>query len=77
MQGHAPPAAVVAVTISMTVLAATAVAARLYARMALVHNAGIDDIFIVAALAFSVATTITMCLQGAHLPTSRSQLDPH
>ena len=72
MSGHAPGSAVVGVTIAMTVLAAMAVFSRLFARVWIVRNAGLDDGFIVSALVFSVATTVTMILQGATLVTTIS-----
>jgi len=50
MSGHASGEAVVAVTVAMTVLAAIAVISRLCTRIGIVHNAGIDDGFIAAAL---------------------------
>ncbi|KAK5175061.1 uncharacterized protein LTR77_000198 [Saxophila tyrrhenica] len=74
LSGHASGTAVVGVTIGMTVLAGLAVFARLFARIFIVHNAGVDDGFITAALLFSIATTVTMCLQvkwgmGQHINT--------
>ena len=70
ISGHAPGSAVIGVTLAMTILAATAVFARLYARIVVVRNAGFDDAFITAALLFSIATTVTMILQGKLLTTS-------
>jgi hypothetical protein len=64
ISGHAPGSAVSGVTLAMTILAAIAVSARLFARLVVVRNAGVDDGFITAALLFSIATTITMVLQG-------------
>lgn len=68
LSGHASGDAVIGVTVVLTTLAALAVFARLFARLAVVHNAGLDDAFITAALILSIATTITMCLQG-NIPT--------
>ena len=68
LSGHASGDAVVGVTIGMTVLAGMAVCARLFARVVIVSNAGVDDGFITAALLFSIATTVTMCLQGKRKP---------
>jgi hypothetical protein len=68
MSGHAPPEAVIGVSVGMAALSGLAVGARLYARLKMVHNAGVDDAFITAAWLFSVATTVTMCLQGALSP---------
>lgn len=48
--GHAPPEAVVAVTVVFTVMAAVVVAARLYARLEVGKNAGFDDLSIGASL---------------------------
>jgi hypothetical protein len=73
ISGHAPGPAVIGVTLAMTILAATAVCARLFARMIVVRNAGFDDAFITAALLFSIATTVTMILQGTRLPTSATK----
>ena len=64
LSGHASGEAVIGVTIAMTALAGLAVSARLCARALVVHNVGVDDGFIVASLLFSIATTVTMCLQG-------------
>lgn len=64
LSGHASGEAVIGVTVALTILAAIAVSARLFARLAVVHNAGLDDGFIFAALLLSIATTITICLQG-------------
>ena len=50
----------------MTILAAVVVFARLFARIKVKKNAGVDDAFISAALLFSIATTVTMILQGIH-----------
>lgn len=50
VSGHASPAAIDGVTIAFTVIAAIAVFLRLLTRLRIVHNGGIDDIFIVAAL---------------------------
>ncbi len=47
--GHAPGSAVVAATITTTVLAVTITAVRLYTRMRIVKNAGLDDMCITAA----------------------------
>ncbi|KAK3713690.1 hypothetical protein LTR37_008384 [Vermiconidia calcicola] len=74
MSGHASGSAVVGVTIAMTCLAGLAVFSRLFARLVVVRNAGLDDGFIVGALLFSIATTVTMCLQvkwgmGQHMNT--------
>ena len=62
--GHASGEAVVAVTIAMVALAGAVVLLRLYTRIAIVKSPGLDDAFIAASLVFSVATTVTMCLQG-------------
>jgi hypothetical protein len=70
MSGHASGSAVVGVTLAMTILAALVVFARLFARVVVVKNAGLDDGFITAALLFSIATTVTMILQGMRTPTS-------
>lgn len=65
LSGHASGEAVVGVTIAMVALAGTVVLARLFSRFVIVKkSAGWDDAFITAALIFSIATTITMCLQG-------------
>ena len=48
--GHASPEAVNGVTVAFTVLAGIFVALRIYTRCMFSHNAGIDDIFIVAAM---------------------------
>lgn len=64
LSGHASGAAVIGVTTALTALAGLAVGGRLSARALVVHNVGLDDGFIVAALLLSTATTVTMCLQG-------------
>lgn len=48
--GHAPPEAVVAVSVVFTVMAVVVVAMRVYARLGVGRNAGVDDAFIGAAL---------------------------
>ncbi|KAK5708471.1 hypothetical protein LTR17_020650 [Elasticomyces elasticus] len=78
MSGHASGEAVVAVSIAMTVLAAASVISRLATRVGIVRNAGIDDAFIVVALLFSIATTVTLLLQvkygmGQHQDTLSEQ----
>lgn len=64
LSGHASGSAVVTVTIALTALAALVVFTRLSTRIWIVREPGLDDGFISAALIFSIATTITMCLQG-------------
>lgn len=64
LSGHTSGAAVVGVTITFTALAAVVVFTRLFTRIHIVKDPGLDDGFIVVALLFSTATTITMCLQG-------------
>ncbi|KAF2169823.1 hypothetical protein M409DRAFT_52318 [Zasmidium cellare ATCC 36951] len=66
VSGHASPEAVVAVTVVFTVMAVVVVAARLYARLGVGRNAGLDDLFIGISLLFAVATTITMCIQARY-----------
>ena len=75
MSGHASGSAVVGVTIAMTCLAGLAVFSRLFARLVVVRNAGLDDGFIVGALLFSIATTVTMCLQGQY--SIKANLSPY
>lgn len=48
--GHAPPAAVPGVTITMTVLAALVASGRLYTRVKIVRKSGWDDVCILVAL---------------------------
>lgn len=67
--GHAPGSAVVGVTISFTVLAFMATVMRLYTRIGIVRNAGLDDIVITIALALTIVLTVTMCQQGELEPT--------
>jgi uncharacterized membrane protein len=64
LSGHASGDAVIGVTTALTALAGLAVGARLCARAWVVHNIGLDDGFIVLAFLLSIATTVTMCLQG-------------
>lgn len=64
MSGHASGDAVFGVTIGMTCLAGIVVLTRLFTRVRIVRDPGLDDAFIVAAILFSIATTVTMCLQG-------------
>ena len=64
MSGHASGEAVVGVTIGMVVVAGLVVLSRLVTRVFVVKSPGLDDAFIAAALLFSIATTVTMCLQG-------------
>jgi hypothetical protein len=54
--GYAPAAALVAVNITFTVIAVTAVALRLVTRLLIVKNAGVDDAFI------GVAAVRTACI---------------
>ncbi|KAK3109907.1 hypothetical protein LTR53_016352 [Teratosphaeriaceae sp. CCFEE 6253] len=78
MSGHAPAEAVVGVTIGMLVLAAIAVVSRLATRVGIVRNPGVDDAFIVVALLFSLATTVTMILQVQHgMAQHQDSLSPH
>ena len=64
MSGHASGSAVVGVTIAMVCLAGIVVITRIFTRVKVVRDPGLDDGFIVSALLFSIATTVTMCLQG-------------
>lgn len=66
MNGHASQASVVAVTVTFTALSLCFVASRIYARLRVAKNAGLDDITIVFAMVFSVGVTITMLLQVKH-----------
>lgn len=66
LSGHTSGAAVVGVTIAFTAIAALVVFTRLLTRIHIVKDPGLDDGFILGALLFSIATTITMCLQGMH-----------
>ena len=66
LSGHASGEAVVGATIGMVALAALFVLTRLFTRLRVVRDPGLDDGFIVAALLFSIATTTTMCLQGKY-----------
>lgn len=50
ISGYAAPAAVDGVTISFTAVAAVAVSLRLFTRLRIVRNGGLDDAFISAAL---------------------------
>ncbi|KAF2167882.1 hypothetical protein M409DRAFT_65944 [Zasmidium cellare ATCC 36951] len=61
--GHTSGAAVVAVVVTFTVIGVVLTVARLYTRKLLVHNAGIDDVFIVVGVILSILVTVTMCEQ--------------
>lgn len=76
MSGHASGEAVVAATIGMVVLAGVVVLLRLFTRVFIVKSPGWDDAFIAGSLLFSIATTVTMCLQGpsTHRRTCRRPL---
>lgn len=65
LSGHADPAAVLGVTISFTIIAASAVMLRLYSRIFIVHSPGKDDAFIVAAMVMTMCLTIAQGFQGA------------
>ena len=67
LSGHASPAAVLGVTITFTIIAASAVALRLYSRIFIVHSPGKDDAFIVAALTMTICLTIAQGFQGMRL----------
>jgi len=71
LSGHADPKAVLAVTITFTIIAVAAVMLRLYSRIFIVHSPGKDDAFIVAACTMTVCLTIAQCFQGALFPIQR------
>lgn len=64
LSGHADPAAVLGVTISFTIIAASAVILRMYSRIFIVHSPGKDDAFIVAAQIMTIALTVAQGFQG-------------
>lgn len=64
LSGHADPAAVLGVTISFTIIAASAVILRLYSRIFIVHSPGKDDAFIVAAMVMTMCLTIAQGFQS-------------
>lgn len=66
--GHAPGTAVVGVTVSFTVLTFMATMMRLYTRIGIVRNAGLDDLVITVALVLTIVLTVTMCQQGEFRP---------
>lgn len=72
MSGHASGEAVLGVTIAMVAMAGVVVICRLYTRIFIVKSPGLDDAFITASLLFSIATTITMCLQGKKTSSPRA-----
>ncbi|KXT03951.1 hypothetical protein AC578_9298 [Pseudocercospora eumusae] len=73
--GYANSAAVVAVCITMSTIAATAVAMRIYARLAIAKNAGWDDGFITFASANSwVLTSIAIWLVETGMGKHESEL---
>ncbi|PIA92171.1 hypothetical protein CB0940_09437 [Cercospora beticola] len=61
--GHAPGSAVVGVTVAFTILAFITTAFRLFTRIAIVKQPGIDDFIITIALIFTIALTACMVLQ--------------
>lgn len=61
--GHAPGHAVIGVTVAFTILAFMATMTRLYTRIRIVHNAGLDDLFNTVALALTILLTAAMCMQ--------------
>ncbi|KAF2208670.1 hypothetical protein CERZMDRAFT_48687, partial [Cercospora zeae-maydis SCOH1-5] len=61
--GHAPGSAVVGVTVAFTILAFIVTAFRLFTRIAIVKQPGIDDFIITIALLFTIALTTCMVLQ--------------
>ena len=73
--GHASPGAVVAVVISMTVLACIFVGMRLYARLGIARAAGLDDLCIVLSMVCQHALGHTqhsrVLLIGVSLRSSR------
>jgi hypothetical protein len=70
LSGHADPTAVLGVTITFTIIAASAVILRLYSRIFIVHSPGKDDVFIVAASIMTVCLTIAQGFQGTSNTTS-------
>ena len=48
--GHASGSAITGVTVTFTILAALMVAFRLHSRIAIMHNAWVDDVCIVIAV---------------------------
>lgn len=64
LSGHADPKAVLGVIIATTIVACVAIILRLYTRIALVHSAGRDDLFIVLAGVMTIGQTISQCYQG-------------
>jgi hypothetical protein len=64
LSGHADPTAVLGVTITFTIIAASAVILRLYSRIFIVQSPGKDDVFIVAASIMTVCLTIAQGFQG-------------
>ena len=51
----------VGTTIAFTLLAFIAVLLRLFTRLRLVQQSGIDDVFISVAMLLSIVLTVTMC----------------
>ncbi|USW46702.1 hypothetical protein Slin15195_G000210 [Septoria linicola] len=78
VSGHASPGAVLAVVLTMTVVACVFVGMRIYARLGMARNAGADDLCIVVSMLFAIATTVTMIVQvqtgmGRHA----KDIEPH
>ncbi|KAK6439757.1 hypothetical protein LTR95_004028 [Oleoguttula sp. CCFEE 5521] len=62
----ASPIAVLAVTLVFITLAVIATALRLYTRIGIARNAGLDDAFIAVALAFALATESMVALEAVY-----------
>lgn len=75
ISGHADPSAVLAVTITFTVLAGVAVLLRLYSRLFIARSAGWDDAFICFALVWTIAETVAVAFQGQSSPKSPENTD--
>ncbi|OQO04337.1 hypothetical protein B0A48_10948 [Cryoendolithus antarcticus] len=62
----ASPIAVLAVTLVFIILATIATILRLYTRLVIARNAGLDDVFIALALAFALATESMVALEAVY-----------
>lgn len=63
---HTSGTALVAVIVTFTVLSCTVTGLRLYSRLIVVKNPGLDDAFNLLAAIGSIAVTVTMCQQVRH-----------
>lgn len=73
LSGHASPLAIVVVTMVWTVIAVIAVLLRLYCRLAIAKNPGLDDALLAIGACLAIGLQVGTCLQGT-IPVFWSRL---